>query len=171
MPTIFSHIAVPIATSLGVGKQVSRRLLIFSAFCAMLPDIDTVGFKLGIAYSSQWGHRGFTHSITFALLVALIAACFNRPLKSRAWIVFLLSFTAVISHPLLDMLTNGGLGVALYWPYSNERVFFDYRPIAVSPIGVTHFLGERGWRVIKSELLWVWLPSLILLLSLRGIRK
>jgi inner membrane protein len=52
MPTIFSHIAVPIATSLGVGKQVSRRLLIFSAFCAMLPDIDTVGFKLGIAYSS-----------------------------------------------------------------------------------------------------------------------
>jgi inner membrane protein len=171
MPSIFSHIAVPIATSLGVGNYASRRLLVFSAVCAMLPDIDTVGFKLGIAYASQWGHRGFTHSIAFALLVAVLAACFSRQLKSRAWVVFLLSFIAVLSHPLLDMLTNGGLGVALYWPYSNERVFFDYRPIAVSPIGIASFFTERGWRVIKSELLWVWLPSLVLMFTLRGMRK
>lgn len=171
MPTIFSHVAVSIAASLGIGKYASRRLLIFSAFCAMLPDIDTVGFKLGIAYASQWGHRGFTHSIAFALLVAVLAACFSRQLKSRVWVVFLLSFIAVLSHPLLDMLTSGGLGVALYWPYSNERVFFDYRPIAVSPIGIAHFFTERGWRVIQSELLWVWLPSLVLMFTLRGMRK
>lgn len=171
MPTIFSHVAVPIAASLGIGKYASRRLLIFSAFCAMLPDIDTVGFKLGIAYASQWGHRGFTHSIAFALLVAVLAACFSRQLKSRVWVVFLLSFIAVLSHPLLDMLTNGGLGVALYWPYSNERVFFGYRPIAVSPIGIAHLFTERSWRVIQSELLWVWLPSLILMFTLRGMRK
>jgi len=82
-----------------------------------------------------------------------------------------LTFVAVVSHPLLDMLTSGGLGVALYWPYSNERVFFDVRPIAVSPIGIANFFTVRGWRVIKSELLWVWLPSVILLFTLRGMRK
>ncbi len=171
MPTIFSHVAVPIATSLGVGKIVSRRLFFFATFCAILPDFDTIGFKLGIAYASQWGHRGFTHSIAFAVLVALLAMCFARLLKSRAWVVFLLTFIAVVSHPLLDMLTSGGLGVALYWPYSNERVFFDYRPIAVSPIGIANFFSARGWRVIQSELLWVWLPSIILLFTLRGMRR
>ncbi len=171
MPTIFSHAVVPIATSLGIGKLVSRRLLMFSALCAILPDFDTIGFKLGIAYASQWGHRGFTHSIAFALIVALIAICFSSQLKSRAWVVFLLSFIAVVSHPLLDMLTSGGLGVALYWPYSNERVFFDYRPIAVSPIGIANFFTARGWAVLKSEFLWVWLPSIILMFTLRGIRR
>lgn len=171
MPTIFSHAIVPVATSLGVGKLVSRRLLIFSAFCAILPDFDTLAFKFGIPYASQWGHRGFTHSIVFAFLVALMAMFFARKLKSRAWVVFLMSFSAVVSHPLLDMLTSGGLGVALYWPYSNERVFFDYRPIAVSPIGVSNFFTARGWAVLKSEFLWVWLPSVVLMLSLRGIRR
>lgn len=96
---------------------------------------------------------------------------FSRQLKSRAWVVFVLVFVATLSHPLLDMLTSGGLGVALYWPYSNERVFFDYRPIAVSPIGIANFFSARGWRVIQSELLWVWLPSAILMFTLRGMRR
>ena len=171
MPSIFSHAVVPIAASLGLGKVVSRRLLVFSAFCAILPDFDTLAFKFDIPYSSQWGHRGFAHSITFAVCVALIAMCFSRPLKSKVWLIGLMVFLATVSHPLLDMCTNGGLGVALYWPYSNERVFFDFRPIAVSPIGVSRFFTERGFTVMKSEFLWVWLPSIILLFTLRGIRR
>ncbi|PPD47616.1 MAG: hydrolase [Methylotenera sp.] len=171
MPTIFSHVAVPIATSLGVGKIVSRHLFLFAAFCAILPDFDAIGFKLGISYASQWGHRGFTHSIGFALVLALVAMCFSRQLKSRAWLVFMMVLVATLSHPLLDMLTNGGLGVALYWPYSNKRVFFNYRPIAVSPIGIGNFFTVRGWAVIKSEFFWVWLPSIILMFTLRGMRR
>lgn len=171
MPSIFSHAAVPIAASLGLGKVISRRLLVFSAFCAILPDFDTLAFKFGIPYSSQWGHRGFAHSITFAVCVAIVAMCCSRQLKSKVWLVGLMAFLATVSHPLLDMCTNGGLGVALYWPYSNERVFFDFRPIAVSPIGVSRFFTERGFTVIKSEFLWVWLPSIILLFTLRGIRR
>lgn len=171
MPSIFSHAVVPIAASLGLGKVISRRLLVFSAFCAILPDFDTLAFKFGIPYSSQWGHRGFAHSITFAVCVAIVAMCFSRQLKSKVWLVGLMVFLATVSHPLLDMCTNGGLGVALYWPYSNERVFFDFRPIAVSPIGASRFFTERGFTVIKSEFLWVWLPSIILLFTLRGIRR
>ena len=171
MPSIFSHAVVPVAVSLGLGKVISRRLLVFSAFCAILPDFDTLAFKFDIPYSSQWGHRGFAHSITFAVCVALIAMCFSRPLKSKVWLIGLMVFLATVSHPLLDMCTNGGLGVALYWPYSNERVFFDFRPIAVSPIGVSRFFTERGFTVMKSEFLWVWLPSIILLFILRGIRR
>ena len=58
----------------------------------------------------------------------------------------------------MDTLTNGGLGVALFAPFSNERYFFPWTPIVVSPFGVGNFLSERGVRVILSELKWVWLP-------------
>ncbi|MFA6179679.1 MAG: metal-dependent hydrolase, partial [Candidatus Methylopumilus sp.] len=66
---------------------------------------------------------------------------------------------------------NGGLGVALYWPFSNERVFFPYHPIAVSPIGVGRFFTERGLAVLKSEFIWVVLPSIVWFFLLRGIRQ
>lgn len=171
MPSIFSHAVVPIATSLGIGKSISRRLFVFSVICAILPDFDTRAFKFGIPYSSQWGHRGFTNSITFAVLCCVYSNVFSCPLKSKVWLVGLIAFLATVSHPLLDMCTNGGLGVALYWPYSNGRMFFDFRPIAVSPIGISRFFTEHGFAVVKSEFLWVWLPSIILLFTIRGIRR
>tara|TARA_Y100000780_G_C13480407_1_gene338286 strand:- start:227 stop:469 length:243 start_codon:yes stop_codon:yes gene_type:complete len=59
-------------------------------------------------------------------------------------------------------MTNGGLGVALFWPYDNDRYFFPFRPIQVSPIGVKAFFSERGLKVLSSELLWVFLPGVLL---------
>jgi inner membrane protein len=59
-------------------------------------------------------------------------------------------------------MTNGGLGVALYWPFSLERLFFPFRPIQVSPIGVGRFFTAKGLAVIVSELIWVLLPALII---------
>jgi inner membrane protein len=70
-------------------------------------------------------------------------------------------FLATLSHPTLDALTNGGLGVGFFAPFSNERYFFAYRPIEVSPIGVGDFFSQRGLKVLLSELRWVWLPSAI----------
>jgi inner membrane protein len=76
-------------------------------------------------------------------------------------IVFLFLFLSTLSHPVLDALTNGGLGVGLFAPFTNERYFFPYRPIEVSPIGVGAFFSHRGLIVMLSELKWVWLPSTI----------
>ena len=36
----------------------------------MIPDIDVIGFRFGIHYGDFWGHRGFTHSLVFAALLA-----------------------------------------------------------------------------------------------------
>jgi len=66
------------------------------------------------------------------------------------------------SHGLLDALTDGGLGVAFLAPFSGERFFFPWQPIEVSPIGLRRFLSGRGLEVLRSELLWVWLPSILL---------
>jgi inner membrane protein len=64
-------------------------------------------------------------------------------------------------------MTNGGLGVAFFAPFNNQRYFFPFRPLLVSPIGVDPFFTTRGLKVIFSELVWIWFPSLVLAGMLR----
>jgi inner membrane protein len=59
---------------------------------------------------------------------------------------------AAITHPFLDMLTDGGTGVMLLFPFSTERLFFPWRPIRVSPLSIARFFDRAG------EILWSELP-------------
>jgi inner membrane protein len=58
-------------------------------------------------------------------------------------------------------MTSGGIGVAFFAPFSSERYFFPWRPIRVSPIAVRSFFSAQGLAILRSELLWVWLPVLM----------
>jgi inner membrane protein len=162
MASAFSHIAVPaVLYACFKSDTINFKLFILAAVCSIFPDIDVVGFNFGVPYESQWGHRGFTHSLVFALCLAFFLTCFHRQLHSKAWAVFLFCFLSCASHTFLDAMTNGGLGVALYWPFSSERLFFSFRPIQVSPIGVGSFFTEWGLRVLASECIWVFIPALV----------
>ncbi|MEQ1512193.1 MAG: metal-dependent hydrolase [Lysobacteraceae bacterium] len=171
MPTIFTHAVVPLALGLALGrKAVPPRLIAAGMFVSMAPDFDTAAFKLGIAYADQFGHRGASHSFVFALAIALFGAMVAPWLRTTRWRAFLWLAFCTASHPLLDALTNGGLGVALLWPWSHERFFAPWRPIAVSPIGAG-FFSVRGLTVLWSELQWVWFPCAIMTLQWAQIRK
>jgi inner membrane protein len=171
MPTIFTHAVVPLALGLALGrKTISPRLIAAGMFVAMAPDFDTVAFKLGIAYADQFGHRGASHSFALALAIGLLGAAFAPWLRTTRWRALLWLTFCTASHPLLDALTNGGLGVALLWPWSHDRFFAPWRPIAVSPIGAG-FFSMRGLTVLWSELVWVWLPLGLFALPLGGMRK
>ena len=125
-----------------VAAQAARKLPLAAALSAMVPDLDAIGHLMGVSYESFWGHRGFTHSITFAVAWgALLAVAFFRKAPWAAWVLITLG---TVSHPLFDMLTNGGLGCALFAPFNNARLFFPWRPIKVAPIGVGAFFTERG---------------------------
>jgi inner membrane protein len=160
MPTVFAHAFVAAAAGRAyAGREpVPARLYWLAALCAVLPDADVAAFVFRVPYGSMFGHRGFTHSLLFALLLSLavVWTCFRE--RRRKWSLVLFFFVATATHPLLDMLTDGGLGVALFAPFSGERFFFPFRPVRVSPIGPA-FFGERGLAVILSELFWVWLPA------------
>jgi inner membrane protein len=172
MPSIISHAVVPLAVGLALGsKAIPGRLLLIGMTAAMLPDADVLAFRFGIPYAHQLGHRGITHSLVFALLLATLAWIFARQLASSRKHAFSFMFFATASHPLLDMLTNGGLGVALIWPISNERLFFPLRVIEVSPIGIRRFFSSTGVRVLLSELQWIWIPSTIAALSIVAWRR
>lgn len=163
MASAFSHIAIPaVLFACCKSSRVNVELFVLATACSVIPDIDVVTFHFGIPYQSQWGHRGFTHSVVFALVLAALLTRLHRRLHSKPWIIFCFCFLSCLSHALLDAMTNGGLGVALYWPFSLERVFSPFRPIQVSPIGTGRFFTEKGLKVITSELIWVLLPALMI---------
>lgn len=165
MASIITHVAVPLSLWLGfrsgLTHPVSNRLLIVACIASMLPDIDVITFKFGIPYSSEFGHRGFTHSITFSVFIGVSGLFFNQYLKSPKLVIFSLLTLATLSHALLDAMTNGGLGVAFFWPASDVRYFMPWQPIQVSPIGIKNFISERGLRVLQSEFVWIWIPAII----------
>jgi inner membrane protein len=172
MPTIMTHAAVPLALAVGLGtRAVPPRLLAAGVVVAILPDADVVGFRLGVSYEDALGHRGASHSLLAALCCGLAARAFTRRLGASFAVAFLFVTICAASHGLLDTLTSGGLGVALAWPASTERLFAPVRPIRVSPFGVSFLLSGRGVTVLYSELVAVWLPAFMLALALLGIRR
>mgnify|MGYP006200010069 CR=1 FL=1 len=171
MPTVFTHVVVPIALGLGLGrKTIPPRLLIAGAIAAIVPDADVVAFKFGVAYADAFGHRGASHSLVFACVPGVAAALFHSHLRVRPWTAFWFVTIATASHSMLDMLTNGGLGVALQWPWSEARHFAPWRPVEVSPFA-HNFFSARGAEVQLSELWWVWLPAIAGGVLLAGIRR
>ena len=172
MPSALSHAAIPLALGLGLGTGlVSRRLLVAGVVASLVPDLDVLAFRLGIAYSDAFGHRGASHSLIFALALAVIALACAGPLRSSRRSAFCFVLVGAASHGLLDMLTNGGLGVALWWPWSSERLFAPWRVIEVSPLSLRRIAGAEGFEVIRSELLWVWLPAVAVGVALAVLRR
>jgi inner membrane protein len=174
VPTIISHAAVPLALGVGLGeKRIPRALLITGIAASMLPDADVILFGFGATYHDVWSHRGFSHSLGFALLVAFAAAVLLRkaapPLTTAAFVS-----VGMASHGLLDMLTSGGHGVAIFWPVTADRYFYDWRPIQVAPIvgpGFVDRFASRAVALLKTEVLWIWLPAGIVAVVLRLWRK
>lgn len=160
MPTVFSHAVIPLAVCGIAGRaNIPVHVAALGALFAMVPDADVIGFPLGIGYGDVWGHRGATHSLAFAALVVAGVAMIWREARTAGRALFL--FAAMASHPLLDMLTDGGHGVALLWPFDGTRYFLPWQPIRVSPIGM-RFFSARGLETVASELWLIWLPSALI---------
>lgn len=172
MPTVFSHPAPVLCLGLACGKSlVSFRLFLAAVCFSILPDLDVLGFTFGVRYADILGHRGVSHSLLFAVLSGCSGALVAPLLHAKRLIAFLFCGGAVLLHILLDALTNGGLGVAFFWPFSEIRYFCPWRPIEVSPFSPRVLFSSRGLKVFTSELQWVWLPSLAAALVAYAVRR
>jgi inner membrane protein len=165
MPSVFSHSVF--AYSIGSLPSIKNQkfkfffLLILSS---IVPDFDVISFKLGISYQDILGHRGITHSIFFSIMLGFIFSLLMQTISYKEKIFFAFVFSlGCLSHAFLDSFTNGGLGVCWFCPFESKRYFFDFRPIQVSPIG-KNFFSARGLEVILSEFIWVWIPSVLILI-------
>ncbi|MCP3100661.1 metal-dependent hydrolase [Myxococcus sp. K15C18031901] len=150
------HVAVGMALGRYEANGASRWRLAGSmallGLLALAPDADVVAFVFRIPYAAPWGHRGASHSFAIAVAGALLVALVAWRLGARAKRWGLLAFLALASHGVLDSLTDGGLGAALLWPFSNARLFAPVRPLPVAPIGAG-MLSPRGLYVTAVELL------------------
>lgn len=175
VPTIVTHTVVGLAAGKAFPTKMPTRFWVLSAVCPALPDLDVISFALGIPYAHAFGHRGFSHSLFFAALLGLLVTLIffrNQKLFSKGFALLAgYFFIVTASHGILDAMTNGGLGVALLAPFDNSRYFLPWRPIQVSPIGISRFFSLWGIKVIASELLWVWLPAFSSVALLRWMRR
>lgn len=154
MPSI-GHVAVGLAVARGVPRPERLRPIAWAATCvalADLPDLDVLAFRLGIPYGAPWGHRGAVHSLAFAALCTLAVALLARADRLPVGRVALAAGLALGSHGVLDTLTDGGMGIALLWPFTARRLFAPWQPIPVAPIGRA-VLGAHGLAVMAREAL------------------
>ena len=121
-----------------LNKKIGNKALLFGAIGGSIPDLDVfVGDWLydneiqAIAF-----HRGFMHSIFFAIFASLAMGClmhciYNRGKRHnkvlrKGWIQ--LFFWSIFTHPILDCFT--AYGTQLFAPFSNYRVAFDNISVA-----------------------------------------
>jgi len=175
MASSISHAVAALGLGAAFWKpRMARWVWIAGALCAMSPDVDVLGFPFGVRYGDFWGHRGFTHSLLIAAVLASIVALALARTSSLGigrWPLFAYLFIATASHGVLDAMTNGGLGVAFFSPFDNNRYFLPWRPIRVSPVGVSRFFSPRGLSVLQNEFLWIWIPSIVFAILVLAVKR
>ncbi len=124
-------------------------MALFTAL-SLVPDLDVLAIEISIPWRSPLAHRGALHSLPVAVLVSLAAAALGPALGRSRLRTFATALVAMGSHGLLDAMTDGGLGIALLWPFSRARFFFPWTPIRVAPIGL-RFVSARGLVVLAQE--------------------
>jgi inner membrane protein len=163
MATAYTHAVV----GLGIAQLYTparQRCLywLFAALLAVFPDFDTFS---SAAYGAILGHRGFTHTLVFSLWLALLAASLTfRRFQANLWALTGVFFLALASHGLLDALTRGGMPIPFFWPFTDER-YGNWGPIPVADLGF-ELPDPRQSRSLRSELLWVWLPTVVFIIVL-----
>jgi inner membrane protein len=152
---IGAALALPAVQSRELTALLPRWFIpVSSGLLAAIPDLDlAVGRLFGIPDDSFFAHRGFFHSPFFLILysgalAALVTRGHFRQTFGRLWLLWGL---CMVTHPLMDALTNGGNGVMLLVPFSRARLFFPWRPLYTPPGGIESLIS-RAWILRSSEI-------------------
>lgn len=102
-----------------LGKKVGNKAILWGAIGGTIPDLDTIPGLFLDTVSRLEIHRGFSHSIVFAILVSpllgfLISKIYRKKNEANWWGWTQLMFWAIFTHPLLDIFTTWG--TQLLWP-------------------------------------------------------
>ena len=140
------------------------RYWVWLAAGAVLANAADLDFILSFVLRSRGWHRGFTHSLAFALVVAL---CLLLALGRRRARVGLALGLAYASHALLDFATTRtGGGAELLWPFTSDRMGLRWwglseLPSRLPPLEILKYLA--------LEFVLFAPPLLFLILLRRGV--
>lgn len=121
---VVTHLALGICTTeVLLRRAPDKKLLLWGALVQTLPDIDIIPGLYLPAHEALLIHRGFTHSLVFALICGFILALLARKVVKRPEISFISLFAffgfQLTLHDLLDVCNSYGTG--LLEPFSHQR--------------------------------------------------
>ncbi len=122
------------------GKKLGNKAPLWGAIAGTIPDLDVLLRFIYHPIDAALVHRGFSHSILFAVLCSPIFAyvvhlIYKKKFEYRTW--FWLFFLGIITHPMLDMFTN--YGTQFLWPLDYRITFntvFVIDPLYTIPFGI-----------------------------------
>ncbi len=124
----FTHIALGACIGEAFFKKgFGKKAMGWGALAQSIPDIDFVAALWTNTTGNLLTHRGFTHSVLFALVIiplfALLADKIHRPhnIAFKKWLLFFA--TEIFVHLFIDGFNNYGIG----WlePFSHHRYSFN----------------------------------------------
>jgi inner membrane protein len=157
----YLHFAPAVALASAVRLPTAGwRLMAVGALCAVMPDADLLLVALHLDhYSGTYGHRGFSHSLGFAMAIGLMGVLWARR-SQRSWrrtgLVGVYLALCTSSHPLLDGVLDAGICNACLWPLDGSRLCLGWRPVPMRGVALL------GWERLGTELLWIGVPLLLI---------
>ncbi|MFT7471718.1 MAG: inner membrane protein [Kiritimatiellia bacterium] len=160
----FSQAALgAVAAQASAQHKLGFRVVVAGAIAGAMPDIDV--FFADDYFHNLQIHRGITHSLFFApvmgpllgFLICKVESSRSRQQIDRQRLKYwmLAMFLAILSHPLLDVLTP--YGTQLLLPFSDQRFALFAMPIIdplyTFPLFVGIFLAWRYRQKAKVHMI------------------
>ncbi|CAM3313790.1 metal-dependent hydrolase [Aequorivita lipolytica] len=121
-----------------LGKKIGNKAMLLGAIAGTIPDLDVIANRFTDTVTALEIHRGFTHSIVFAVVFGLLfgwlLSLWDRRASLKEWLWFW--FLCFFTHPLLDAHTTWG--TQLFWPLD---IRLEYKNIfVIDPLYTLPFL-------------------------------
>jgi inner membrane protein len=142
------------------GRKIGAKAALLGAIGGTIPDLDVFLRFFYDPLDAALVHRGFSHSLLFALLAGPALAYLSLKLNKQShpfkmW--FLLWFLSIVTHPMLDIFTN--YGTQFFWPFSWRLTFntvFVVDPLYTVPFMILLIGALFMKRESKRRKIWNW---------------
>ncbi len=133
------------------GAVSARASLLVSVLAAELPDLDYLLPAEDAVLHTLSAHRGYSHCLLAAPLVALVAALLTRGVFRGAALVPLYA-RALLAVPLAHLLPDlwTGWGTRLLLPFSERRLALDWTMV-IDPVFTAPLALAAAWAVLRRR--------------------
>ncbi len=154
------------------GKKMGGKAALWGAVAGTIPDLDVFIRAFAHPIEGALLHRGFSHSILFALIASpilgyILYRLYKKRYEYKLWMW--LFFGSIITHPMLDIFTS--YGTQFFWPFELRWTFnsvFVVDPLYTLPFALLLIIAlflkrENRWRrrlnytgIVYSSLYLLW---------------